>query len=151
MEIFAHQDIIALLARRTQKRCHALLAPGTDRGEPRMLLGVFLVPLDFSAVCLAKMLLEDLVHKVRQNQKFFSCSEIYIYFFLHDTEDSNAFFFKAITAREGQRLQSQRMVSLEISVLEDISALQAQQRLLPAPVENTVMQQVRNLISAASV
>lgn len=81
MEIFAHQDIIALLARHTQKRCHALLAPGTDRGEPRMLLGVFLVPLDFSAVCLAKMLLEDLVHKVRQNQKFFSCSEIFFIFF----------------------------------------------------------------------
>lgn len=77
-----------------------------------MPLGVFLVPLDFSAVCLAKMLLEDFVHK-------------------------------AITAREGQRLQSQRMVSLEISVLEDISALQAQQHLLPAPVENTVMQQVK--------
>lgn len=80
-----------------------------------------------------------------------AAQKYFLFFFLHDTEDSNAFFFKAITAREGQRLQSQRMVSLEISVLEDISALQAQQRLLPAPVENTVMQQVRNLISAASV
>lgn len=113
-----------------------------------MPLGVFLVTLDFSAVCLAKMLLEDFVHKVRHNQNL-AAQKFRV--FLHNREDSSAFCFKAITAREGQRLQSQRMVSLEISVLEDISALQAQQRLLPAPVENTVMQQVRNWISAASV
>lgn len=50
---------------------------------------------------------------------------------------------KATTAQEGQRLQSQRMASLEISVLEDISALKAQQHLLPAPVVNTAMQQVK--------
>lgn len=43
------------------------------------------------------------------------------------------------------------MVSLEISVLEDISALQAQQHLLPVPVENTVMQQVKNWIFANSL
>ncbi|XP_042738172.1 uncharacterized protein LOC122185992 [Lagopus leucura] len=35
------------------------------------------------------------------------------------------------------------MVSQEISVLEDISALQVQQLLLPAPVVNTAMQQVK--------
>lgn len=71
--------------------------------------------------------------------------------FLHDREDLYAFFFKATTAQEGQRLQSQRMVSLEVSVLEDISALQVHQLLLPAPVVNTAMQQVRNWIFAASV
>lgn len=56
MEIFVNPDITALLARRTQKRWHVLLAPGTARGEPRMPLGVFLVPLGSSAVRLAKML-----------------------------------------------------------------------------------------------
>lgn len=88
------------------------------------------------------------MHKVRQSQNFFSYLEIQLY--LNGRQDSNVFCFKAITAQEGQRLQSQRMVSLEISVLEDISALQAQQHLLPAPAENTVMQQVRNWIFATS-
>lgn len=57
LEIFAHKGIIALLARDTQKRCHALLAPGMDSEEPRMPHGACLVPLGFSAICLAKMLL----------------------------------------------------------------------------------------------
>lgn len=70
--------------------------------------------------------------------------------FLHHREDLYA-FFKATTAQEGQRLQSQRMVSQEISVLKDISALQVQQLLLPAPVVNTAMQQVRKWIIAVSV
>ncbi|KAM8989348.1 uncharacterized protein PRD47_016773 [Ara ararauna] len=59
------------------------------------------------------------------------------------------FVHEAITAQEGQRLQSQRMGSLEISVLEDISALQVQQPLLPAPVGNTVTQQVKTNASLA--
>lgn len=81
--------------------------------------------------------------------KFFSYLEIQLV--LNVRQDSNAFCFKGITAQEGRRLQSQRMVSLEISVLEDISALQARQHLLPAPLENTVMQQVRNWIFATLV
>jgi len=89
------------------------------------------------------------VHKVRQSQNFFSYLEIQL--LLNGKQTSNAFCFKAITAQEGQRLQSQRMVSLEMSVLKDISALQAQQHLHPAPAENTVMQQVRNWVFATSV
>lgn len=149
LEIFAHRDIIALLAQHTQNRCRALLAPGMDKEEPRMPLGVCLVPLDFSAIRLAKMLLQDFVHKVRQSQTLFSYLETQL--ILNGRQNLNAFCFKAITAQEGQRLQSQRMVSLEIAVPEDISAPQAQQHLLPAPVENTVMQQVRNWIVAPSV
>ncbi|OXB81274.1 UNVERIFIED_CONTAM: hypothetical protein H355_014318 [Colinus virginianus] len=68
LEIFASRDITALLAQHTRKRGHALLAPGMTRGEPRMPLGAFLVPLGFSAVCLARTLPEDFVHKVRQTQ-----------------------------------------------------------------------------------
>lgn len=107
-----------------------------------MPLGACLVPLGFSATCLARLLLGDFVHKVRQSQSSFSFLKIHLV--LDQRQDSNVFCFKAITAQEGQRLQSQRMGSLGISVLEDISALQAQQPLLPAPVANTVMQQVRN-------
>ncbi|XP_010220891.1 PREDICTED: uncharacterized protein LOC104575254 [Tinamus guttatus] len=36
LEIFAHQDITALLAQHSQKRCLVLLAPGMNRGEARM-------------------------------------------------------------------------------------------------------------------
>lgn len=56
LEISVNQDITVLLAQDTRKRWHVLLAPGMARGEPRMPLGVFLVPLGSSAVCLAKML-----------------------------------------------------------------------------------------------
>ncbi|KAL2295830.1 hypothetical protein Nmel_017354, partial [Mimus melanotis] len=53
------------------------------------------------------------------------------------------FVHKAITARGRPGLQRQRMASLETSVPGDISALQAQQLLPPAPAGNTAMPQVR--------
>lgn len=76
MEIFAHEDIIAQLAPGTPRRCRVLLAPGMAREEPRMSPGACLVPLGFSATCLAKMLLWGFVHKVRQRQNLCSCLEI---------------------------------------------------------------------------
>lgn len=52
----------------TVQRVHSAMRPAWLKPS--------LVP---KTICLAKMLLEDLVHKVRQNQKFFSCSEIFFY------------------------------------------------------------------------
>lgn len=140
METFAHEDIIARLAPGTPGRSRVLLAPGMAREEPRMSLGACPVPRGFSATFLAKMFPGDFVHRVRQRQSL--CSFLETGF--DPGKNPNVFCFKAITARGGQGLQSQRMESLEISVLEDISAPQAQQHLPHAPVGNTVMPQVRN-------